>query len=71
MNVVDFLADSFRSRTQYIVMWITVAITYFAWFRFVSEWGIDICPNREGDESFGCQVGNSIVTWLALMSAMM
>lgn len=68
--IVDFLADSFRSKTQYLIMWIAVVLGYFAWFKLVPEWGIQIC-NEKNEDTFGCLVGNSIVAWFAVMVSMM
>ena len=68
---IDFLGDTFRSKSQYMFVWIAVVIAYFA---FV--WGndgissIEVC-DEEFRSLFGCQIARSIVLWLAVMVTMM
>jgi hypothetical protein len=73
---IDFLADSFRSRTQYICVWMAAVLGYLFWFRWYNQerlsFGVQVCgKNAEGDNNFGCQVGQSIVQWFVIMFSMM
>ena len=64
---IDTWADTFRSRTQYITVWLAVGYSYIAWVVGV---GFNVCieENRGG---FGCKVGQAIVVWLAVMVSTM
>lgn len=73
---IDFLADSFRSRTQYICVWMAAVLGYLFWFRWYNQerlsFGVQVCrKNAEADNNFGCQVGQSIVQWFVIMFSMM
>ena len=79
---IDFLADTFCSRTQYLFVWVAVICCYIAWFPFTRSYDINVCGGgggggsaEEGGEetskqSFGCQVAQSIVLWILVLLSM-
>ena len=67
---IDFLADTFRSRTQYIFVWLAVGWSYIAWVTQNGIVGFNVC-NDEDMEGFGCKVAQSIVVWLVVMVSTM
>ncbi len=70
---IDFLADGFRSRTQYAFVWVAVIVCYIAWFPFSNSYDIHVCGGETEDfeKSFGCQVAQSIVLWILVFLSMM
>lgn len=76
---IDFLTDSFRSRTQYICVWMAAVLGYLFWFRWYDQeklsFGVKVCSKNavdlEADNNFGCKVGQSVVQWFVIMLSMM
>ncbi len=67
---IDFAADSFRSRTQYIFVWLAVVTGYLFWFQSGNQSNIQVC-REEHRGTFGCDIGQSIVLWLMIMAQML
>ena len=66
---IDYLADSFRDKTQSILVWIAAIFGYLSYFNPLSSYGIEVCA--EGNRSnFGCQIGKSIAIWCTIMAIM-
>jgi len=66
---IDFLADTFSSRSQYMFAWLAVVISYIAYvFGTEGIAQIQVCP-EEKRGNFGCQIGRSIVIWFAVMAS--
>ena len=67
---IDFLADTFRSKAQYIFAWLGVLQFYIFYVAMNgSSFDFTVC-NEEYSESFGCQIAQSIVMWLIVMLQM-
>lgn len=67
---IDFAADTFRSRTQYIFVWLAVITGYLFWFQSGNQFNIQVCQ-EEHKGTFGCDIGQSIVLWLMIMAQML
>lgn len=67
---IDYLADSFRDKTQYVMVWLAVIFGYLTYFNPFGSYGIQVCK-EENRENFGCQVGLSIILWFAILGVML
>lgn len=68
MPHIDFFADSFRDKTQYLLVWLAILFGYISYFsQFTS---FDVCK-EEHKREFGCQIASSIVVWLAQLTIML
>lgn len=67
---IDFLVDTFRSKTQYIFVWFAVICGYLSWFPATDNFGIQVCAVEDRNH-LGCQIRLSILLWLIVMISMM
>ena len=67
---IDYLADSFRDKTQYILVWLAVIFGYIAYFNPFDSYGIQVCKEENRDE-FICEVAQSITVWFAILGVML
>ena len=65
---IDFLADTFRSKAQYIFAWLGV-VQFYVFYLSGSTPQVEVCKEENAD-SFGCKVGQSIVLWIMIMLQM-
>ena len=64
---IDFLADTFRSKAQYVFAWLGVIQFYIFYVAMnASSLQINICKTN----NFGCLVAESILGWLYTMALM-
>mmetsp|Transcript_10121 Transcript_10121/g.14728 ORF Transcript_10121/g.14728 Transcript_10121/m.14728 type:complete len:1032 (-) Transcript_10121:116-3211(-) len=66
---IDFLADTFRDKLQYLLVWVAIIMGFLTYFEPFSSYGIEVCQEGHRDQ-FRCQVGKSIVVWFAVMAVM-
>lgn len=66
---IDFAAELFRSRTQYIFVWLAVISGFLFYFEIGNGFDIQVCQEENMDTT-GCKIGESIVIWLVLMAEM-
>lgn len=67
---IDYLADSFRDKTQYVMVWLAVIFGYISYFNPFDSYGIQVCSD-ENMEKFSCKVGQSIAVWCAILVIML
>ena len=67
---IDYLADSFRDKTQYVLVWLAVIFGYIGYFNPFSSYGIQVCE-EERREEFLCEVAQSITVWFAILGVML
>ena len=67
---IDFLADSFRDKNQFLFAWLAALFGYFAYFDPFDTFGIEVCA-LENRELFECKLSKSIAVWFAIMGIMM
>jgi hypothetical protein len=59
---LDHTADTYRSQTYTIFLWIGLVVTYFA---YVESFDLSTNINCNSEE-FSCKIGNSIIQWILI-----
>jgi hypothetical protein len=61
---IDFVADTYRSQTYTVMIWLALVMVYLSFFwNFDYKWGQVSC-DRLGE--FGCKIVNGILRWLVI-----
>ncbi len=61
---IDFVADTYRSQTYTVMLWLTLVMVYLSYFwNFDVKWGQVPC-DRLGE--FGCKIINGITRWIVI-----
>eukprot|EP00594_Rhizosolenia_setigera_P004606 CAMPEP_0178953056 /NCGR_PEP_ID=MMETSP0789-20121207/8201_1 /TAXON_ID=3005 /ORGANISM="Rhizosolenia setigera, Strain CCMP 1694" /LENGTH=1011 /DNA_ID=CAMNT_0020634261 /DNA_START=593 /DNA_END=3628 /DNA_ORIENTATION=- len=66
---IDYLADTFRDTTQFLLAWTAAIFGYVAYFHHGS-YGIQVCGTEDMDK-FRCKVAQSIVVWFTVLGIML
>lgn len=71
-SAIDMSAGTFRSKLLVVLLWVTMVVSYFAFFYDETDNFYEECPDWEGEnggnrgEAFSCRVLLSIVRWFVI-----
>jgi hypothetical protein len=64
---IDYTADTYRSKTFVILLWITAVNTYFAYvYASLGSFGRLDCAVAKSE--FACKIGSSVIGWLVILT---
>ena len=63
---IDYLADTFRSKTQSVFVWVAALSLFVSYIRQFNGFGLtELCENGQSFK-FGCDIGKYVLIWLVV-----